>query len=399
MNYHTLAEQYINKCEKIYHHRINNQVRDFVRGFAYYLTTHAGDIDSNGFKHQGIALITENTNHVAGGRYYAWMMAHALVEAGYKVTVYTTRKPTFEEYFADYKPFETVVIPGGLEALLHLDIEADAYIGSPIRGCQAAIRLGQKYNKPSYPMMFDPFPMMKEYLGKDEYPGWDEYIRELRNADTKILTLCRSLHPYCHDWLNKTDDQLIPLYPSINSAEKKKATKPKRGDYVLFISRLVGNKMFNHVLGACKNNRVNLKVISSVASIDKNQAVRMAGMMDRVEFIQHPSDVEKFELIYGARAVINGAVFEGFGVWLAEAITCGTPAVCYHYPTFSEIVLHAKADNVYFAEHNSKNDLSKKLTQCLREEKYRDDNDAFDFGAMVKRVKQIFKDIPCTPEN
>jgi len=384
-----LLEKYIDHISDKYESRVNYNVKEFVRGFALYLNTQLPAQEIRSAENGGVAVITEYHNHLTGGRYYTWMVALALVEAGIQTTVYTNKPPTFVREFSQFKQPRIEIIGKTGADLSSARIRADAYIGSPINGSLSALRNGQRFKKPSYPMIFDPLPMIEKYQNKNRFVGWNALVAEIKESDTKIMTLCKSVHPYIHDWLNKSEDKLFPVYPCINSQAKALAKKAPREDFVLFMSRLVPNKRLNHVLAACKDNRINLKIITSASGIDHTKLIRESGMMQRTEVLFNVSDVEKFELIYKSRAVINGSIFEGFGMWLAEAIACGTPAVCYQYPTFSEIRNHSLATNVYMATWNEPKALSQQLARALDEQKYTQGTTIFDFQSMVDRVKEL----------
>lgn len=339
-----------------------------------------------------IALITEDVGHLTGGRYYTWFIAMALTELGHKVTVYTNQKPVFHEDFKRYKQPDVQVVAKKAVELQTIDVQADIYIGSPTCGNLAASRLGAKYSKPSFALVFDPFPMMETFIGKRNYTGWDKFLAEIKTSDTKIISLCQSTSDYIYPWLNKRRDQVVPILPCINSREKYRAdaSKTERGDYILFISRLVKHKKFEDVLQAVKENGVKLKVISSIDGMAARKLVTTMGLEDQVTFHFKVNDREKFELIRGARAVINAAVFEGFGMWAIEALSCGVPLVCYDYPTFREIKHRSGADNFYFAEWNNPKDLTRKLGLALKEGKFAKDSTLFDFESMVSQVSTIF---------
>lgn len=334
-----------------------------------------------------IAFIHEENNHLAGGRYYSWFIISALLELGHKVTVYTNRKAIFMSDFKNYKRPRLVIASMSAYRLSSINIKADLYIGSPVQGALAATRLGRKYNKPSFALVFDPFPMMEKYLGKKMFSGWDELIKELKNNDTKIIALCEETKKYIINWLGKKE--VFVVYPCINSREIEIVENPNREDYVVFISRLVKNKRFEDVLNAVSKTNLKLKVISSVSGINHMEMVKNTGMKDRVTFYWKISDREKFEIISKSRAVINGAIFEGFGMYLAEAIATGTPAVLYDYPTFREIRDYAGVDNVYLAKMKDVRDLTRKLKQAIKEEKYREPSNKFNFDVMVESLYEI----------
>lgn len=339
-----------------------------------------------------IALITEDVGHLTGGRYYVWFIVMALVELGHSVTVYTNQEPVFHEDFKLYKQPEVKVIAKRAVDLQNIDVQADIYIGSPTSGNVAAMKLGSKYGKPSFAIVFDPFPMMETFIGKRNYSGWENFMANIGTSQTKIISLCQSTSDYIYTWLNRRHDQVVPIYPCINSREKALADQDKteRGDYILFISRLVKHKKFEDVLQVAKENNVKVVVVSSIDGMAARRLVHTMGMEKQVKFIFKANDKEKFKLIRGARAMINGAIFEGFGMWAAEALACGVPLVCYDYPTFREIKHLSGANNFYFAEWNNPKDLSRKLATALAEAKYTEDNDTFSFDNMVGHLKNIF---------
>lgn len=274
--------------------------------------------------------------------------------------------------------------------LQNLDIRADVYIGSPISGAVCASNLGKKYGKPSYALIFDPFPMMERYLGKRQYIGWRRLIPTLKMNKTKIIALCETTKSYIMPWLNKTDDEVIVVRPCINSRHFE-SIKPSfnKNNYIVFISRLVKHKRFEDVLWAIKKNNIKLKVISSVNSIKAQQMAQAFGVNHLVDFHVNCSDEEKWQLIAGSKAVINGSIFEGFGMFVAEAITCGVPFVGYQYPTFQEIQRVAQVNNIYLARFKSRIDLNNKLRIALQENKQLPINKAFYFEQTIRDMEFI----------
>lgn len=388
MNYHALAQRYLEHNKKIYGRRINHNVKDFVKGFASLLEKQPQALPHHSAH---IALITENNSHLTGGRYYSLMMAAAIKQAGLDITLYTNDRPNFIECFNEYHLPKIEVIDGHPHRLEEMDLEADLYIGSPISGNVAAIKNAKKYHKPCYVMIFDPFPMMKEFLGKDGWSGWGELISLIKTTDCNIISLCEATKPYIYDWLNKTPEQVFAIYPNINSIEKDKVPIQARQNFALFVSRIVPNKKFDHVVRACAINNIGLKVVTSTLSADYHQIIEQFGMTDRVELFLQATEAQKFELIKSAAVMINGAVFEGFGMYLAEAIDCGTPFVGYDYPSFREIRDHAGADNIYLATHNEPDALAELLGVAIKEAKIAAESDHFGFNSMVDRVNQLFR--------
>lgn len=409
MDYQKNIEYYIKKQERFYGRPISQFSKHLLKELADYLkkaeeknlqeayTVKSSPVISQSSNRQmirtrhrpKIALITEDVGHLTGGRYYCWFIASALTELGYDLTVYTNQKPVFGDYFDKYKQPKVEIVGKRPKELENLDVFADIYLGSPISGDIAASKLGKKYGKPSYALIFDPFPMMEKYLGAKKYMGWEPLIGALRSTDTKIINLCNTTTPYCTDWLNKREDQVFPIYPCINSRELVQ-TPAQHEDYVVFVSRLVQHKNFDHVVKACKNLGLRLKVISSVDGINASTLVDKLGMRNKVEFHMKISDREKFEMIKKARVLVNASKFEGFGMWFIEALACGIPTVCYKYPTIEEIKNFVKADNVYMADWDNPVSFEEQLKKAYEEEKYSPMIDTFNFESMLKRVKEVF---------
>ncbi len=337
-----------------------------------------------------IAFIHEDVGHLTGGRYYSWFIASALSEIGHNVTIYTNRQPVFLSEFAGYKRPHVVIAAMNARRLSRLDIKADVYMGSPIQGAIAAAKLGKKYDKPAFALIFDPFPAMQKFLGRRMYIGWDELLPALRETDTNIISLCDSMSEFIYPWLGKNKSNVHSVFPCINSKVfDKTKLSDKKEDYVVFVSRMVRHKRFEDVVSAVSKTKMRLKVISSVSGLNAHAIVESFKMKDRVDFHWKCSDEKKFEIISKSRGVINGSVFEGFGMFVAEAIACGVPFIGYDYPTFREIRDYAEVDNVYLARYKNEFDLTRKLQKALKEKKYYKANKKFHFEAMIERLKQI----------
>lgn len=331
-----------------------------------------------------VVFITEDTQHLTGGRYYSWWLATAMKKAGFDVVIYTNRIPVFIDYFKSYPQPEVVITPN----VSSVNVDALFYVGSPIIGSLRACQLSEKYGKTAYCEIFDPFPMMEKYRGGHTFPEWDKLIAEMKKPQVKIISLCKTTNEYIYSWLNKTKDDVFEIYPCINGKERDKSKVTKRENQVVFVSRLDYHKKPEDCLNAVKNTDCKLNVVTSIDGVHFDEMVKKSGMEGRVIINKSVSDYDKFKIIKKSKAMINGAIFEGFGMWLAEAISCGIPCVCYDYPTFREIA--GDVDNVYFAKYNHPKDLEKKLKQSLSEGKFNKGTKRFDFPAMVKRVKEVF---------
>lgn len=377
------VKSFVEKYEKYYQRRLRPFETSLLQNFLDYLGIVEPETNSENIR---IAFISEDPGHTTGGRYYAYFIACALVELGYEVNFYTNKRAEFIDGFSKYKQPNIKIVAKTSRGLETIDVKADIYIGTPISGSIAAIRLGRKYRKKTFAMIYDPFPMMEKYLGK-KYSGWQVLLPELINSDCNIISLCNTTTEYIYDWLHKRRDQVFPIYPCINSKELVPISEEE--DYAVFVSRLVAHKNFEQAVIACKNLGIKLKVVAGVDGIQAERIVKRLGA--DVEFHFKVSDREKFALISKARVLINPTGFEGFGMWAIEAMAYGIPIVCYDFPTVREIQKYAGVDNIYFAKEG---ELEAKLKQAYAEKKFVTPCTLFNFDAMVKRVSEVFSNEP-----
>lgn len=337
-----------------------------------------------------IVFLTEDTQHVTGGRYYSWWLATALKACGFDVEIYTNRMPVFINEFKEY-PQPTVYIT---ENISQVDVKARCYYGSPVIGNLRACQLSEKYGVKAYCEIFDPFPMMAKYKGQHKYSDWDNLISMMKKDGVDIISLCKETNKWIYPWLCKRKNQVHTVYPCINSRERDKSKVDKKENWAVFVSRLDFHKNLDHVLEAVKETDLELHIITSIDGINFEEMVKEYGMQDRVKIHWFATDEEKFEIIKKSKVMINGATFEGFGIWLAEALACGVPCVCYDYPTFREIA-GENNELVLYSDWNNPEDLKEqfKFAVDLANSKYEKPNwkptKRFDFEAMTDKFKEI----------
>jgi glycosyltransferase involved in cell wall biosynthesis len=367
---------------------IENTVNRLIKKLDKFNDVEAVPVQMNkAVEDDAIIFLTEDTQHITGGRYYSWWLATALRATGQRVIIYTNREPLFINEFSEY-PQPEIRIENDLASL---DVRGKIYVGSPIIGSEAALRLGKKYNRPTYIEVFDPFPMMEKYKGANNWHGWDDLIREMKCPEVNILSLCKATNPYIEKWLDKSKEKVIEVYPCLNNKARDKSKINYKKNWVTFISRLDFHKNVDHVLEAVKATDCELHVITSVDGIGFPEMVARHKMTDRVVVHFGATDEEKFEIIKKSRATINGATYEGFGMWLIESLSCGVPAVCYDFPTFREIqsVVDKEDDLVYFAEYNNIESLGETLKKALSYQGKTRGTRKFDFPEMVKRFTEV----------
>jgi glycosyltransferase involved in cell wall biosynthesis len=145
---------------------------------------------------------------------------------------------------------------------------------------------------------------------------------------------------YLYGILNQADgswyDAVIPNYfdPADFPYQENK------GDYFLFIGRLISRKGVDLAAQVCERLGVKL-VLAGQGVLDSEQEGLKLSQYRCVEHVGTVGAVERARLMGGARAVFSPTYyigpFEGVAV---EAQMCGTPVIATDWGVFSETVLH-----------------------------------------------------------
>ncbi|MDK3157468.1 glycosyltransferase family 1 protein [Kamptonema cortianum] len=137
--------------------------------------------------------------------------------------------------------------------------------------------------------------------------------------------------------------QVIHLASSINdSFAKGKEAVPNspyylyvgsRDNYKNFISLLTA---FNHVKSKLPD--VKLCVTGSPFTISEQQRIGDLGLTERIQNYGLVSDRHLAKLYHHSLALVYPSLYEGFGIPLLEAMSCGTPVVASNCSSIPEVV-------------------------------------------------------------
>lgn len=313
-----------------------------------------------------ISIISEQTRHYTGGRYVCFMLATALSEMGHDVRIHVnTRNFPFVEDFADY------AIPQVHTNLGSVSEDADLFIGLPVKGVIQACQLGRRWNRPVVAFILDVLPIMQRYHDQRTVNIHDHVWRGMVGMiqgtnNLHALVLAHHNVDDCGRWLGLDVRHNVHVcYPAVNHRALNKVSNGPRHHSLVWLSRLVPHKKFPHILDCAKMLGMSIDVITAKPDV---RMVRHRGMEHLVRWHIQISDMEKFEILRRSAAMVNSSVFEGFGMFLIEALAAGTPAVVYDLPTYREVV-GPFSDYVYFAKRDDREDLQKQLMRCLRDGK------------------------------
>jgi len=117
-------------------------------------------------------------------------------------------------------------------------------------------------------------------------------------------------------------DEITVVYPPVATADYSRHDA-ETGDYYLTLSRLDWHKRLAPVVRTASELGLPLKVAGG--GQDRERLERLAG--PTVEILGYVSEDRKRELCAGARAVINNALAEDFGLTTVEPMAAGTPVI------------------------------------------------------------------------
>lgn len=121
----------------------------------------------------------------------------------------------------------------------------------------------------------------------------------------------------------------------------------KFGDYILFVGYRNGYKNFANFCNALPNI---LKIHPSVKIIlvggrslnqEEKKLISSIGIEDKIIHLKTVSDNELIGLYKNANVFVFPSKYEGFGLPLLEAFSCGTPVVCSNSSSLPEIAKEA----------------------------------------------------------
>jgi glycosyltransferase involved in cell wall biosynthesis len=139
------------------------------------------------------------------------------------------------------------------------------------------------------------------------------------------------------------------IYPPVRKYKGK--TVLKRKDYFVAGAPFEPNKRGDFLLECASNVGFNLKLIGGGSM--KKKLERKYRRFDNIEFLDWVSEEVKWEILSNAKGFIIPGI-EDYGIFCAEAISCGTPVLAYKGGGSLEIV-EENGSGVFFEDWQIEN--------------------------------------------
>ncbi|MBO1075808.1 glycosyltransferase [Roseomonas marmotae] len=297
-------------------------------------------------------FVTNASGTYGGGRLAAFLLAQCLARAGAEVAFVTNAKPVFYE---DLKHF-------GHPGRVAFHQTKDFHAGLPAGGFDIVIIIpGQSQDRQFYigARGFARRRGARLVLFNFETPNWfnsqapttrseDMWLEWRRCIEDGCLVLSNSeqsmrfaqdyycSHPettffdYWHQPINlQALARVAPQYRENRAVCFVRARDPHKG----------GQDLIDALSEDLRGWTLSLIVGSAKLDEEYHEAIAAAARRHQIAIEVKPllSDTDKFVELKRARMLIYPSRFEGYGIPPIEALSAGTPCVCYDLPVFREV--------------------------------------------------------------
>ncbi|SEN68742.1 Glycosyltransferase involved in cell wall bisynthesis [Flavobacterium sp. CF108] len=179
---------------------------------------------------------------------------------------------------------------------------------------------------------------------------------------------------------NFSKNEILKFYPNVEPSKidvvylaslfSSNEEANQKGDYFIAVNSLNPRKNIKVILEAFKVldlHQFKLKIIGdSFNNVFNNDLLESDSL--NVEFLNDISDVELKKEMKGAKALINGSFYEGFGLSALEAMSVSTPCILSNIPVYKELY----NETALFFDPGKPLELVQKIKDLIDLENYTD---------------------------
>ena len=132
----------------------------------------------------------------------------------------------------------------------------------------------------------------------------------------------------------------VVIYPPVSLP--KVLNLPKKQDYYLIITRIVGAKGLDLAVHTAMELGIHLKIAGKATGLYSEYKKLQEIGKDNVEFLGYVSDEELVRLYAGAKAFLVLSTDEDFGITPVESMLMGTPVIAFRGGGYLETVVDGK---------------------------------------------------------
>lgn len=157
-----------------------------------------------------------------------------------------------------------------------------------------------------------------------------------------VLTVSEFARRAICEWANLADSHVCNVGNGVSDAFVPATPGPdcQERPYFLYVGNHKPHKNFGRLLEAFANSNLarNYSLVSTGFKTPVlQQIIDRLKLSDRVSFVGHVTDQELASLYQRATALVMVSLYEGFGLPLLEAMSCGTPVITSTLASMPEV--------------------------------------------------------------
>ena len=343
----------------------------------------------------------------SGGRYYSWLMAEALAQAGHDVRYVTNNLPVFYDDFVSFPHHQDVrvhvsrnfrrnlpegqwdvvfLVPGGRYLDFYLKVQHFASTR------QARLVL-LNFETPNWYNALSPTPRDPAF--------WDHWKRSSKQA-ALILSISAEGDRFARGFYDNLSDQVRfdYCYPPVNSIVADSVVGVQKEKRIILLTRFVfaehkgGADTVELICEAMRGYTLVLVVgAGRVPSSLMDRFLRQAAEHGiKIEVKYKLTDLEKFREIKRSSLMLFPSFFEGFGLPPVEAQYCNVPCTTFDLPVLREV----SGDGLVYVEPGHWQQFRSAIGDVLNSDNtydYLQDNiaEVARFENYVERIDQVVR--------